>query len=94
MNHNNRHARGGGNETKSRAKWVFVGFAVIAAYLLILEHKAHLSGLLNYLPLLLLLACPLLHVFMHGGHRGQGRHGSHRDGAGDVSHNQSREPRK
>jgi len=47
-------------------------FLAIAAYFLITEHKAHLSGYLYYLPYLLLLACPLLHVFMHGGH---GRHG-------------------
>jgi Flp pilus assembly protein TadB len=56
-----------------RARWAFIAFIAIAAYFLILEHKAHLSGVLYYWPLLLLLACPLLHVFMHRGHR---RHGS------------------
>lgn len=61
-------------ETNSRTKWVFIGFLAIAAYFVIAEHKAHLSGLLYYLPLLLLLACPLLHVFMHRGH-GNHRHG-------------------
>jgi len=44
-----------------------------AAFLLVSEHRAHALG---YLPFLLLLACPLLHVFMHGGH-GQGGHGGH-----------------
>ncbi len=39
-----------------------------------MEHKAHLSGYLYYLPYLLLLACPLLHVFMHGKHGGNGGH--------------------
>ena len=72
MNHDHRHKPDGGNGMKSKAKWVFIGFAAIAAYFLITEHKAHLSGLLNYWPFLLLAACPLLHMFMHGGH---GRHG-------------------
>jgi hypothetical protein len=59
------------NAGPSRAKWVFVAFVAIAAYFVIAEHRAHLSGLLYYLPFLLLLLCPLLHVFMHG------RHGHH-----------------
>lgn len=44
----------------------------IATYLLLSEHRAHFIGAL---PLLLLLACPLMHVFMHNGHGGHGRHG-------------------
>lgn len=51
------------------AHWVFAAFLGIAAYLLFIEHRAHLDGLLGYLPYLFLLACPLLHVFMHRGHR-------------------------
>ena len=43
----------------------------IAAYFLLSEHRAHFLGAL---PLLLLLSCPLMHVFMHHGH---GEHGSH-----------------
>ena len=31
---------------------------------------------LGVLPWLLLLACPFLHVFMHGGHRGHGGAGA------------------
>ena len=42
---------------------------VVAAYFLITEHRAHV---VIALPFLLLLACPLMHVFMHGGH---GSHG-------------------
>ena len=56
-----------------------IGFAVIgsaAAYFLLTEHLAHVIGALPYL---LLLACPLMHVFMHGGHGG---HGGHRHGHG------------
>ena len=57
----------------SRAFLVFLGFASIAVVLLWQEHKVHLLGLLPYL---LLLACPLMHILMHGrhGHGGHGRH--------------------
>ena len=41
----------------------------IAAYFLLSEHRAHVFGAL---PLLLLLSCPLMHVFMHHGHGGHG----------------------
>lgn len=53
-----------------RAPLAFLGFAAIAAFFLLSEHRAHFIGIL---PLaLLLLACPLLHRFMHGGHGGHG----------------------
>ena len=61
-----------------RAKWVLLAFVAIAAYFLITEHRAHLSGLLYYLPFLLLLACPLMHLFMHGGHGDDGSGGGHK----------------
>ena len=54
---------------KSKAGLVAIAFLLIAAFLLLSEHRAHLLG---YLPFLLLLACPLLHLFMHGGHGGHG----------------------
>jgi hypothetical protein len=82
MNHDHRHQPDGGNGMKSRIKWVFIGFAAIAAYFLITEHKAHLSGYLQYWPLLLVLACPLLHIFMHGGHGGHGDHQRREKGDG------------
>ena len=44
----------------------------IGLFFLLSEHRAHFLGVL---PLLLLLACPLMHVFMHGGHGGHGGHG-------------------
>jgi len=50
-------------------------FAVIAAFFLIAEHRAHLVGWLAFWPYLLLLACPLMHLFMHGSHS-HGGHGS------------------
>ena len=82
MSHGHRGGNGSGDRMKSRAKWVFIGFALIAAYFLILEHKAHLSGYLQYWPFLLLLACPLLHMFMHGGHGDHGGHGRDRNDGG------------
>ncbi len=56
-----------------------VVFLAIAGFYLLSEHQAHLFGVL---PFLLVLACPLMHVFMHGGHGGHGGHGS---GARDDS---------
>ena len=44
-------------------------FAAVLAYLFFGEHRVHLLG---YLPFLFLLACPLLHMTMHGGHGGHG----------------------
>lgn len=49
----------------SRAKWTFAGFLALAVFLLFTEHRAHVLG---FLPWLILLACPLMHLFMHGGH--------------------------
>lgn len=42
-------------------------FGAIAAFFLLTEHRAHLFGAL---PFLLVLSCPLMHMFMHGGHGG------------------------
>lgn len=43
-------------------RWIFWGFAAVGAYFLVTEHRQHLF---EYLPYVLLLACPLLHLF-HG----------------------------
>ena len=48
---------------------VLCGFMAVAAFFLITEHAAHLFGAL---PFLLLLACPVMHLFMHHGHGGHG----------------------
>ncbi len=47
--------------------------ALIVVFYLLREHWGHVAGLWPYL---LLLACPLMHLF-HG-HGGHGRHGTHR----------------
>jgi hypothetical protein len=56
----------------SRANIVLIGFLVIAGFYLVTEHRAHLVPYLGYWPFLLILACPLMHLFMHGGHGGHG----------------------
>lgn len=45
--------------------------AAVGGFYLVTEHTAHLFGVLPYL---FILACPLMHVFMHRGH-GHGSHG-------------------
>jgi hypothetical protein len=56
---------------RSRYWLGFYAFLVIAAFFLWTEHRAHLLGVLPYL---IFLACPLIHLFMHRGHRGDGGH--------------------
>jgi len=53
---------------------VLIAFTAIAGFFLWQEHRVHLLGVLPYL---LLLACPLMHIFMHRGHGGHGGHGDH-----------------
>jgi len=64
-----------------RHLWIFWVFLAIALTFLVLEHRAHLFGAL---PFLLLLACPLMHLFMHHGHGGHAGHASSRPG--EISH--------
>ena len=60
----------------SRTFFFSLAFSAVAVFLLLSEHRAHF---LSALPFLLLAACPLLHVFMHGGH---GSHTGHGDPPG------------
>jgi len=60
---------------RRRGNWVFLGFAAIALFFLWTEHRAHLLGALPYL---LVLACPLMHLFHHG-------HGHHEHGGAPQS---------
>ncbi len=70
------------HETKHRDYWGLrytLGVSAtlgIIAFFLLTEHRAHLY---DALPYLLILACPLMHFFMHGGHGGHGGHGNHRN---------------
>lgn len=55
---------------RTRSGVVLIGFLAVAAYFLITEHSAHIALAVPYLPWLLFLACPLMHLFMHGGSHG------------------------
>lgn len=68
-------------DTPGSRRWVFWIFLALAVFYLGVEHRAHLAGTLRWLPLAILLLCPLMHVFMHKGHGGHGGHG--RDGNAD-----------
>ena len=50
-----------------RTKSVLIGFLAVTLFFLLTEHRAHLFGVLPYL---LLLACPLMHLFHGHGHHG------------------------
>lgn len=65
------------DHTPSRGKWVLLGFLLIAGFLLFTEHRAHLLG---FLPYLLFLACPLMHLFHHG----HGHHSNRKPIASDA----------
>ena len=72
MNHEQ--ASGIGNWLGSRTGIVLLVFLAIIGFFLFTEHRAHLLAILPYI---LLLACPFMHMFMHGGHR---KHGNDRRG--------------
>lgn len=72
MDHEHSHAPA--SSRRSLGKWILAGFLLIAAYFLWTEHRAHVTSALPYL---LLLACPLLHLF-HG--RGHGHDGHSKPG--------------
>jgi heme/copper-type cytochrome/quinol oxidase subunit 4 len=66
---------------RSRIGIATVVFLAIAGVLLVAEHRAHALGALPYL---LILAFPLLHIFMHGGH---GSHGGTDSSSSDDRRN-------
>lgn len=62
-----------------RIPWM-LGFCVLLAVALFFlweEHRAHIFGALPYV---LLLLCPLVHMFMHRGHGSHGSGGSGHEG--------------
>ena len=50
---------------RSKVGIALTGFSLIAAFYVLREHYAHALGALPYM---FLLACPLMHLFMHHGH--------------------------
>ncbi len=76
MHHHDMHAVPPGEPTsppfwKSPMAVAVIMLALIAAFYLLREHWSHVVG--NW-PYLLLLLCPLMHLFGHGGHGGHGHH--------------------
>ncbi|NIB39736.1 DUF2933 domain-containing protein [Pseudomaricurvus alkylphenolicus] len=57
-------------------------FISFPTYLLFIEHREHIF---QFLPYLILLLCPLMHIFMHGGH------GHHHSTDHDSSHDSFKE---
>jgi len=66
------------NFLTSRAGIVMMGFLALGFVLLFTEHRAHVLGAV---PFLLLLSCPLMHLFMHHGQftRGTGSEAARED---------------
>jgi len=64
------------DRTRSFAQMSLLALASAAAFWLLRDHWRHALGFLGYAPYLLFLACPLMHLFMHHGHR----HGDHHHG--------------
>ncbi|MGD9806813.1 MAG: DUF2933 domain-containing protein [Hyphomicrobiaceae bacterium] len=70
-----------GNFWTSRTLAVWIAFLLIGGFLLASEHRAHILGAALWL---LILACPLLHMFGHRRHGGHGGHGQHQDQSGTT----------
>lgn len=65
--HSDRRSGSGSSFLTSRGGIILIILLAIGGFLLFTEHRAHVFGSGLFL---LLLACPLLHLFMHGGHSG------------------------
>ncbi|WP_250657152.1 DUF2933 domain-containing protein [Alkalimarinus coralli] len=59
-----------------------LGLIGAVSYFLLMEHRQHL---VDFLPFLILLLCPLMHLFMHGGH-GHGKHAHEKQGGHENAH--------
>lgn len=56
------------------ARITFWALIAIAAAFLLYEHRLHVLG---YWPLAIFVLCPVLHLWMHRGHGGDGPSGGH-----------------
>jgi hypothetical protein len=59
-------------------RWIIWTAGAVALAYLIVEHRPHLLG---WIPYLIILACPLMHLFMHRSHGGHGGHHESQDPA-------------
>ncbi len=53
------------NFWKTKNGFVAFCFIGVVTYFLLMEHRQHIF---QALPFLIILLCPLMHLFMHGGH--------------------------
>jgi hypothetical protein len=83
--HDNHHERYQDDEPPSYWRTRYgIGLLVlgaVAAYFLLTEHLAHVA---QYWPFAFLLACPLMHLFMHHGHGHGHDHQGHQDHDGSA----------
>lgn len=68
---------------RSPAGWALALVVAVGGFYLLTEHTAHLFGALPYL---FVLACPLMHVFMHRGHGPKGHGHGQRRSSDDEQH--------
>ena len=73
----NRQPSGERGSARPRGGLALLAILGIVGLYLVPEHGAHLLVILPFLFL-----CPLLHLFMHGGHRGHSRHNAARNSGG------------
>jgi hypothetical protein len=59
---------------KTMSGRIVAGLLAIGVVLAVVDHWAHVLGVVPYL---VILACPLMHVLMHRGHGGHGGHSGH-----------------
>jgi hypothetical protein len=80
MNHSERQPSQSSSGWSFPVKITLIFTLGIAAFFLVGQHWVHLAGIL---PWFLILLCPLMHLFMHGGHGGH----DHDDTKGDSNSN-------
>lgn len=68
--------KAGGSSWYRICSW---GAILIIAYFLVTEHRAHVIA---FLPYAFLLACPLMHIFMHRGHHEHNGHSKQHNSVG------------
>lgn len=55
------------NTFSRKTWWVIFAIGLVGLVFLLRDHTSHVFSIL---PFLILLACPLMHIFMHKGHSG------------------------
>ena len=83
------HAASSAPASRLPSRWYVWAAVAVLAFYLVTEHRAHLFGAL---PWLLILSCPLIHIFMgHGNHGGHGGHGNEPNNDQDMASTQQKQ---